>query len=267
MKLTVVIPTKNEAANIASCVDAFAEFRNRIELIVVDNSSTDATREIAAERGVKVLERGPERCAQRNCGWQSAQGEYVMFVDADMIVPSATISEILATLDSANAADAFYVPEIRGGGNSLRLRARNFERSFYNATCIDGLRIIRRDRLAQVGGYDENLVACEDWDLDRRLLAAGARVSITRGHLLHNEAKQDLKMFLKKKSYYATSIDRYRRKWNDDAVIRKQFGIGYRYFGVFLEQGKWRRALRHPLLFTAMFCERIAVGIVYLLNR
>ena len=273
MKLSVVIPTKNEEANIGVCLDAFATFRSETELIVVDNSSPDKTREIAAAKGAKVLVQGPERCAQRNRGWREASGDYVMFVDADMIVPEETTREILDVCapqgsgkDSASPLSALYIPEVRSGAG-LRLKARNFERSFYDGTCIDGLRVIRRDWLEKVGGYDENLVACEDWDLDRRLLAAGATTAITKGHLVHNEAKQDLGKFLKKKAYYSTSVAAYRSKWQEDEVIRKQFGLGYRFLGVFAEHGKWRKLLRHPVLAAVMYAERVLVGFTYLLNR
>jgi len=291
VKLSVVVPTKNEEANIGACLDAFAAFRDEIELIVVDNSSPDRTREIAAEKGASVFVQGPERCAQRNRGWREAKGEYVLFVDADMIVPPETIKEILgfcASLTSGedaasplsdpkkgeaassplveNLPSAFYIPEIRTG-TGLRLKARNFERSFYDATCIDGLRVIRRNCLEKVGGYDEHLVACEDWDLDRRLVAAGVRTALTKGHLFHNEAKQDLKRLLKKKAYYSTSVGAYRAKWHDDAICRKQFGLAYRFFGVFVENGKWKKLLRHPILATVMYIERFCVGLTYLLNR
>ena len=262
MKLSVVIPTKNEEANIGACLDAFASFRNEIELIVVDNSSPDRTREIAAAKGAKVFVQGPERCAQRNRGWREATGDYVLFVDADMIVPEATIKEILGI----TGGGAFYIPEVRSG-SGLRLKARNFERSFYDGTCIDGLRVVRRDGLEKVGGYDENLVACEDWDLDRRLIAAGARTSITHGHLIHNEARQNLSLFLRKKAYYSTSVDAYRAKWKDDSVCRRQFGVGYRFLGVFVEKGKWKRLVRHPVLAAVMYLERVLVGVVYLLKR
>ena len=263
--MSVVVPTKNEEANIGACLAAFGPFRGEVELIVVDNSSPDRTREIAAAAGARVLTQGPERCAQRNRGWREARGAFVMFVDADMVVPEGTAREILETC-RAGAADALYIPETRVG-RGLRIKARNFERSFYDGTCIDGLRVVRRTLLERVGGYDEALVACEDWDLDRRLAAAGARTAATRGALLHNEARQGLRRFLAKKAYYSASVAAYRAKWGDDAVCRRQFGLGYRYFGVFAENGKWRRLLRHPILAAVMYFERIAVGATYLLCR
>ena len=266
-QISVVVPTKDEERNIAACLGAFDGVRDRVEIVVVDNASTDRTREIAASLGARVFTQGPERCAQRNRGWREAHGSVVLFVDADMILPAATIDELLAFyVAPANAATALYVPEHRVG-SGLRLRARNFERSFYDGTCIDGLRAIPRAALERVGGYDESLVACEDWDLDRRLLAEGVPVATLKNALLHNEANQGLSRLLKKKAYYSASVDAYRRKWNDDATCRKQFGLAYRYFGVFTENGKWRRLLLHPVLTSVMYAERFLVGLTYLLNR
>lgn len=265
MRLSVVIPTKNEESNIGTCLDAFAAFRKEVELIVVDNFSPDRTREIAANRGAKVLTQGPERCAQRNRGWRGATGEYVMFVDADMVVPDATIREIIERTND-RTFECCWVPEVRAG-SGLRMKARNFERSFYDGTCIDGFRVIRRACLEKIGGYDEKLVACEDWDLDRRLLATGSRTAIAKGHLIHNEARQDFKTMLNKKAYYASSIAAYRAKWADDEICRKQFGLYYRFLGVFIENGKWRKLIRHPILAIVMYFERFAVGLTYLLNR
>jgi glycosyltransferase involved in cell wall biosynthesis len=265
MKLSVVIPTKNEAANIAACVRSFAEplRRGTVEVIVVDNASADDTRRLAADVGARVFEQGPERCAQRNLGWRRAAGEWILFLDADMILPPPALAEILAVCDG-DRADAWYIPEVRAG-RGWRAAARNFERSFYNGTCIDGLRLVRRSFLETIGGYDETLVACEDWDLDRRLLAAGVRTAILSAALIHNETRVTFRTFLAKKAYYAQSVGRYRAKWADDALVRRQFGVVYRYWGVFTEKGKWRRVLRHPVLFLVVLAERIAVGATYLL--
>lgn len=274
-QLSVVIPTKNEAANIANCIRAFRGGDGRslpdVEVVVVDNSSPDDTKRIAAELGARVFDQGPERCAQRNRGCREAEGEWILFLDADMIVPPETVEEILGIVRGdvdvpAPGAAAYWIPEVRTG-DGLRLKARNFERSFYNGTVIDGFRLIRREALMKVGGYDDKLVACEDWDLDRRLAAAGVSGGILNGHLFHNEAKQDFRTLLKKKAYYSKSVDAYREKWNDDAICRKQFGLYYRFLGVFIERGKWKQLLRHPVLAAVMYFERFSVGLTYLLNR
>lgn len=266
-KLSVVISTRNEESNIANCIGSFDGFRDEIEIIVVDNASSDRTKEIAASLGARVFDKGPERSAQRNLGWREASAGWVVVLDADMILPRPAIEEMLQICGAEGGADAYWVPEVRTGGG-IRVKARNFERSFYNGTAVDALRLFRREVLCRTGGYDEDLIAgAEDWELDIRVLASGAECRVMRNHLLHNEKRLTLKTVLAKKAYYTKSMVMYQAKWRGHPALEKQFGIGYRYFGVFTENGKWRRLLRHPVLTAVMMLERVAVGFVYLLNR
>ena len=268
MKLSVVISTRNEADNIANCIRAFDAVREDVEIIVVDNNSTDGTKRIAADLGAKVLDKGPERSAQRNLGWRTATADWVVILDADMILPEALIGGILDCCRlQSNAVDAYWIPEVRTG-SGLRVRARNFERSFYDGTCIDALRLFHKSVLEQTGGYDENLIAGpEDWELDIRVLATGAKCAVLKNHLIHNEKKLTLKRMLEKKAYYSKSMATYQAKWPNHPALRKQFGFSYRFFGVFVENGKWRKLLRHPILAAVMYFERVMVGFTYLLNR
>jgi glycosyltransferase involved in cell wall biosynthesis len=292
--LSIIIPVKNEARNIALCIDAFqgAVREGWAEILVIDNFSTDDTKRIAEAMGVRVIQQGPERSTQRNRGWKEAQGEFVFFVDADMRVPEATLREIRGRIQKSEVrsqksatgefslisdlrplssdlwspVDALYVREVRAG-TSWWIKVRNFERSFYDATCIDGLRVIKRSLLAQVGGYDENLFAAEDWDLDRRILSITSKVSLTDGYLLHDEGAFSFSRHLKKKAYYSTNFSAYLNKWGQDAITRKQFGLFYRFFTVFLEQGKWKRAFSHPHYMFAIWIERLCVGLLYLKRK
>ena len=267
MLLTAVITTRNESANIANCIRSFDEFRDRVEIIVVDNASTDDTKSIAESLGAKVFDKGPERSAQRNLGWRSASAQWVVVLDADMMLPRETVEEMLSIASSPDSLDAYWVPEVRTG-SGIRVRARNFERSFYDGTCIDALRLFRRHVLEQTGGYDEKLIAGpEDWDLDIRVLATGAKCAVLKSPLIHNEKQLSLRRMLEKKAYYSKSMAAYQAKWKGHPALARQFGIGYRYFGVFLEHGKWKRVLRHPVLFAAVLFERFAVGLTYLFCR
>ena len=184
MTLSVVITTRNEAANIANCIRAFDGFRNDVEIIVVDNGSTDDTKGIAASLGAKVLDKGPERSAQRNLGWRTAVAPWVVILDADMILPRKTIEEMLACVSRDDGIAAYWIPEVRTG-NGIRVKARNFERSFYDGTCIDALRLFSKEVLEKTGGYDENLIAGpEDWELDIRVLETGAKCEVLKNHLI-----------------------------------------------------------------------------------
>ena len=267
-KLSVVITTRNEEANIANCIHAFDAVRGDVEIIVVDNASTDATKRIAADLGATVLDKGPERSAQRNLGWRTATAEWVVVLDADMILPAALIGEMLdCCRQQSNAVEACWIPEVRTG-SGIRVKARNFERSFYDGTCIDALRLFRKSVLEKTGGYDENLIAGpEDWELDIRVLATGAKCAVLRNHLIHNEKQLTLKRMLEKKAYYTKSMATYQAKWKGHPALKKQFGLYYRFLGVFIENGKWKKLIRHPILAFVMYFERFAVGLTYLLNR
>ena len=280
MKLSVVITTRNEHDNIANCIHAFDAYRGEVEMIVVDNASDDDTKAIAASLGAKVLDKGPERSAQRNLGWRTASAPWVIVLDADMILPPETIDEILSRIDaSPNAIEksinrkiekfpqAFWIPEVRTG-SGFRVKARNFERSFYDGTAIDALRLFHKSVLEKTGGYDENLIAGpEDWELDIRILATGAKCEVLRHHLIHNEKKLSYKRMLEKKAYYSKSMAAYRAKSPNHPAVKRQFSPWYRFVGVFFERGKWKKVLRHPILFLGVLFERFSVGVVYLLNR
>lgn len=265
LKLSVVVTTKNEAANIVASLRSFGKWQERgeVELIVVDNGSTDDTKRMAKECGARVFDKGPERSAQRNLGWREAKSDWVLVLDADMIIPEPTVEEMLGEKE----ADAYWVPETRTG-EGLRTRARNFERSFYDGTCIDALRLFKKSVLEATGGYDEMLIAGpEDWELDIRVKAAGFKCQVMRHGLIHNEKRLTLKGLLKKKAYYTKSFAAYKEKWPGNKDVEKQFSPWYRMVGVFTENGKWKKLLRHPVLAAAMYFERVLVGLTYLANR
>ena len=267
MTLSAVITTRNESANIANCIRAFDGFRKDVEIIVVDNASTDDTKAIAASFGAKVLDKGPERSAQRNLGWQTAAARWVVILDADMIMPREAIEEMLECASRGDGIAAYWIPEVRTG-EGIRVKARNFERSFYDGTCIDALRFFSKEILEKTGGYDESLIAGpEDWELDIRVLETGAKCAVLKNHLIHNEKRLTLKKMLEKKAYYTKSFAAYQAKWKGHPAVKRQFSPWYRFVGVFVEKGKWKRLLRHPILAAVMYLERVAVGIVYLANR
>lgn len=232
-----------------------------IETIVIDNNSTDKTKEAAGRYTEKVYNFGPERSAQRNFGVRQASGKYILYLDADMILSGNIIKECVNKCESGDYI-ALYIPE-RITGSGFWIKVRDFERSFYNATCIDCVRFVRKDKFLEIGGFDEELTGPEDWDFDRRIREVG-EVNIINSPIYHNEGRFNFKEYLSKKSYYTRSFDKYVQKWGrNDPIIKKQLGLWYRYFGVFLEKQKWRRFLLHPLLAAGMYILRIPVGIEY----
>ena len=266
MLVSVIITTKNEEGNIGNCLEsvlAQSYSAENIETIVVDNSSTDKTKEIALKYIQKVFTYGPERSAQKNFGIRESKGEYFLHFDADMVLSENVVKECVEKVSSDENIIALFIPEIVMGKDFFS-KVRRFERSFYDGTVIDAVRFIRKDKFFEVGGFDEKLYACEDWDLEKRLKKLG-KFDIVKSPLYHNEKGFSLKKYLAKKGYYSKNLDVYIEKWGkDDPDVKKQFGFYYRFLGVFVENGKWKKFLRHPILTAGMHFLRFLVGKKYL---
>jgi glycosyltransferase involved in cell wall biosynthesis len=267
INVSVIVTTKNEEDHIGDCLRAI-EIQNypqdKIEIIVVDNNSSDRTKEIAFRFTPLVFDQGPERSAQRNFGIEKARGKYLLYLDADMTLSEEVVTECVKKCDYDNL-DALYIPEIIVG-NGFWIQVRNFEREFYNSTCIDAVRFLRAKLTREIGGFDEDLNGPEDWDFNRRIGDSG-KVGIIRNPLYHNEGEFNLKIYLRKKSYYSRGFDQYINKWGKrDKIIHKQFGFWYRYVGVFIENGNSKRLFLHPVLATGMYVLRLLVGLNYLFN-
>jgi len=293
--ISVIVTTKNEEANIENCLRSIESQRypkENLEIIVIDNQSTDRTQEIAQKFTSLVLDKGPERSAQRNFGILSvAKGEHALFLDADMILAPNLIQGCVQKIRQAGSI-ALHIPEIILGDNFWS-KVRRFERRFYDGTVVDGVRFFRIEDFKEAGGFDESLSGPEDWDLDKKLKQRGSiglvscqpildwdhktwsqsdfiskmGVDPSRygGVVFHNESQFNLKTYLNKKSYYSGDMNKYVEKWGqDDPDIQKQLGLGYRFFGVFLEKGKWKRLLAQPHLTIGMYFLRFLVGLRFL---
>lgn len=264
--ISVIITTKNEETNIENCLKSI---RNQsypqefLEIIVVDNNSSDKTKEIARKYTDKIFNKGPERSAQRNLGVEKSEGKYFIYLDADMILSKDVVKNCVDKINSDKNIIALYVSEIVMG-KKFWSKVRRFERSFYDGTVIDCVRFIRKDKFLETGGFDENLTGPEDWDLDKKLRKIG-EVALIKTPVYHNEAEFDLKKYLNKKGYYSQKLDDYILKWGkDDPDIKKQFGLYYRFLGVFVENGKWKKIIAHPVLTLGMYFLRFLVGFKFI---
>ncbi len=267
--VSVVITTKNEQKHIEKCLLSIRKQTyptDKIETIIVDNASSDKTKQIAKKFTKLVFDKGPERSAQRNFGAHQAHGAYLLYLDADMSVSSGLIKECVKLFDKDTKLVAVYIPEIITG-NKFWSKARKFERSFYNATSIDCVRFIKMSVFKKVGGFDETMSGPEDWDFDKKVRHNGT-VTIVKQPLYHNESEIVVGRYIKKKEYYAKSFNTYIAKWGkNDIDIKKQFGLYYRFVGVFIENGKWKKILQHPILFIGIMVLRFQVGLAYLKVR
>lgn len=267
--ISIIITTRNEENNIGNCLQSIFKQsypQDQIEILVVDNASTDKTKEIASKYTRNVFDKGPERSAQRNFGVNQSKGKYFLYLDADMALSKNVVQSCVERVQQHPEMVGFYISEIVKG-DAFFSRVRRFERSFYDGTVIDCARFINRSIFLNLGGFDESMCGPEDWDLDKRLKEVG-NIGLINSPIYHNEEEFYLGKYLSKKSYYAKSFDVYIKKWGqDDQDLRKQLGLYCRYFGVFFENGKWKKVLSAPHLAIGMYFLRFLVGVTYLLNQ
>lgn len=277
-KLSVVIATRNEEKNIENCIKSVVDQifpREKVEIIVVDNGSKDNTVNLAKKYTENVYDLARDvnlsniknfRGAQVNFGVGKSIGDIIFFPDADMTFDENLFSDVI---DKFKKVDALYVPEIICGKGFFG-KIRNFERSFYNQTCIDGVRFVGREAFLKVGGFDvKNIVfGPDDWDFTKTLKKNNFGLGITEKSLFHHEEWLDWKTYINKKTKYIATFDSYIAKWGkSDPDIKKQFGLSYRFFGVFIENGKWKKLLSHPVLTVGMYGLRFLVGVKFLLRK
>jgi glycosyltransferase involved in cell wall biosynthesis len=191
-ELSFVVPAHNEEALLGRALDSIrsaAKAASRqYEMIVVDDGSTDRTAQIAREYGCRVV---PVQLRQigavRNAGAAQAAGQTLVFLDADTLLPEATLAAALRTLEagavgggaslSFDGPTALWAEAILPIGNVLCRSTRLAPGCFL---------FVRRSVFEELGGFDPHYFAAEEWVLSRALGRRGEFVvlrekSITSG--------------------------------------------------------------------------------------
>lgn len=209
-RVSVIIPTHNSSRTMRACVDSVTEQTYQdVELIVVDNHSTDDTADIARAAADRVILTGPERSAQRNRGFEAATGEFVLFLDSDQVLSPQVVSDAVSEFATNGAVGALVIPEISfGEGFFAGVRAHE-RRLNQGDPLVEAARIFRREAVIRVGGFDETLTAMEDWDLADRVTADGWGSSRTTASVHHDEGRVVLREVVAKKLYYAKWLRQY----------------------------------------------------------
>lgn len=175
MRLSVVVPALDEAANLARLLPDLRRAWPDIEIIVVDGGSRDGTPDVVrGQAGVRLLEGARGRARQMNAGARQAGGDVLLFLHADTRLPDGAPGAIAAAL-----AD----PAVVGGRFDVRFDSRRrvlgvvawFMNARSRATSIctgDQAIFVRRAAFEAVGGYPD-IALMEDIELCRRLKARG----------------------------------------------------------------------------------------------
>ncbi|MGF7229546.1 MAG: glycosyltransferase family 2 protein [Candidatus Saccharibacteria bacterium] len=233
--ISVIVTTRNNHETLEACLQSIADQSyDMIELIVVDNNSSDDTKDIAHRFTKHVYNKGPERSAQRNYAVQKATGDYVCIIDSDMVLSSDVIASCAETVAADADLRALIIPE-ESFGVGFWAQCKKLERSFYvGVDWIEAARFFDKKTYLEVGGYNENMTGGEDWDFTRRMRRA-VSVGRSKAFIYHNEGHIYFGKTMRKMYYYASNAGAYFAVNDDQSALTDKSGPLARY-QLFLSQ-------------------------------
>lgn len=180
--VNVIIPTLNRASLLPATLDALlAQTHRELEVVVVDDGSSDRTPDVIAEavrrdsrvRGLRH-EASRGAAAARNAGAAVSRGPYLLFEDDDCVGVPSRIERLLKALEtSSEAGYAYCWMETRTETGETVRKGRHGPWSIGTPYAL-----LRRTAFEAVGGFDESLPRLQDFDLWTRILARYTAVEV-----------------------------------------------------------------------------------------
>jgi len=221
--VSIVIPVKDRADDLHNCLTSLKELeypQEKIEVVVVDDGSTDNTPSVARELGAVLVESGAVAggpALARNKGAEVASGEILAFIDSDCTASTQWLMELLPVFADEDVAavggwvDGMYtesaLDRYEAVMSSLNLGRREMSGgaggdTFYLPSCN---LLMRKEVFDSAGGFRPELHVGEDVDLTWRLRDAGWKiVYLPRGTVFHAH-RSKLWPFMKRRFDYGTS--------------------------------------------------------------
>jgi glycosyltransferase involved in cell wall biosynthesis len=205
--VSIVVPTYNSQKTIAKCLQSIKDQTyKKVEAIVVDRYSTDNTMKIAKQFGVRLLFVTQERSTAKNYAARQAFGDFLLFVDSDMLLAPETVEECVDKC-TKTGADAIAIP-LKSISQGRLSECRKIERESLSdlTEFMEAPRFIRKSAFLRVEGFDEKLVCGEDFDLTQRLRKAGHKIGNVYSEILHFEGAASFYEIFRKAYYYGRTI-------------------------------------------------------------
>jgi glycosyltransferase involved in cell wall biosynthesis len=199
--LSVVITTYQHAHYLADALDSVvAEPISGLEVVVVDDGSTDRPDQVVARfAGVRFIhQKNRGLSAARNTGLAHCTGDYVVFLDADDMFVRGGLQAAVSAAAAHPEAAVVYGAHVRTGPDGrtvtstvyVEVEADDCYRQFLqgNPIGMHASALLRRTAVIEVGGFDERLPTCEDYDLYLRLVrrhAARSHPVVVAAYRIH----------------------------------------------------------------------------------
>ena len=188
-EVSIIIPVHDGGETLFQCLEAATSQKSSaLEIIVVDNASTDESADIARKFKCKVisLERNRGAAGGRNAGAAEAHGEILLFVDADIVLPDTAVAKVRSWFNAHPDYSALV------GVLSERCPLHNLTSQYFNlrkrfdylqlrqpiSVLYGGIHAIWREAFEDAGGFDESFPEVEDAELGSRLAEAGRKIGL-----------------------------------------------------------------------------------------
>ncbi|MDX1619826.1 MAG: glycosyltransferase [Nitriliruptorales bacterium] len=253
--VSIVVPTRNAIRTVERCLrSAGSQAGCVVEVIVVDNHSADGTHEIAARMADRVVTAGPERSAQRNRGTELARAPWILWIDADMILPARTAADSVRAAVGADAI-AVFIDEVTEG-EGYWTACRSLERECYRGVVtIESPRLVRREWL-RAHPFDDRLSGTEDAVLRNAVLRDGRWTRSSSAPIVHDEGRLRLLAVARKRYYYGAGLRLYRTL--DPGAASGQIAATLRAY-----RDNWRLLLADPVHALGLLVLRLTEVMAY----
>jgi hypothetical protein len=180
--VSFVIPVRNGATHLGACLQSIranAYPASYLEIVVIDNGSTDESNSVARAFGARVVAQASHAhvAALRNHGAAIARGQVLAFVDSDHEISPGWIRSAVDTLRRGSVVGVgapYHAPAtgtwVQRKYDALRERRAGCVETEWLAS---GNMAVWRSTFDELGGFDTSLQTCEDVDFSRRARAAG----------------------------------------------------------------------------------------------
>ena len=210
---SVIIPTKNEEAHIVRCLDSIKEAQfdsDGYEIIVVDNGSNDRTVSLSKRMNVVVFEMpGLTVAGLRNYGAKHSHGKILAFIDADCEVGPNWFNDAMTYENEIKVVCFGAPPRIPKNSTWVQkswYQIRGKQTGCFETAWLESMNMfIRKEIFLKVGGFNENLTTCEDYDISLRLAKEGKIISDSRILAVHHGEAKDLRHFFIKEMWRGIS--------------------------------------------------------------
>jgi len=191
-KVGIVIPAYNEEEDIGNLLDSLMKVnypKKKLEIIVIDDGSTDKTPQIISKYPIKIIKGKHEGASvARNIGWKSTTSAIIIFLDADMRVNKNFLREVVKSFADKNIGGGYYIESFLNQKSLIAKLSYLRKILVYTKHPLTLAKITRKKVLKEVGGIKPRYGYYDDWELAKKIIERGYKIiCVSKAKIWHKE--------------------------------------------------------------------------------